>query len=28
MVLNNKESEEGAVRAYNNAVALAHEVVD
>lgn len=28
MVLNDKESEEGAVRAYNSAIALAHEVVD
>jgi bacterioferritin len=28
MVLNDKESEEGAVRAYNSAVALAHEVAD
>jgi bacterioferritin len=28
MVLNDKESEEGAVRAYNSAIALAHDVVD
>jgi bacterioferritin len=28
MVTNDKESEEGAVRAYNSAIALAHEVAD
>jgi len=28
MVLNDKKSEEGAVRAYNSAITLAHEIVD
>jgi bacterioferritin len=28
MVLNDKESEDGAVRAYNSAITLAHEIVD